>query len=92
MNEEFEKMRAEFEAWLQPYWSRESYLDSEGDRIYREEWVQGAWIGWQASRKQALSEAANKCDEWATQLTAYDSAKCATAETCAEIIREMQKD
>ena len=49
-------MRAEFEAWLQPYWSRESYLDPEGDRIYREEWVQGAWIGWQASRKQALEE------------------------------------
>lgn len=47
---------------------------------------------WQASRKQALSEAANKCDEWATQLTSYDSAKCATAETCAEIIREMQKE
>lgn len=40
--------REAFEAWLQPYWSRETYTDPDGDRLYRENWVQGAWIAWQA--------------------------------------------
>lgn len=85
MNEEFEK------------WVRSKYPDAwlhrlAGSTDYMVQSMQYMWEAWQASRKQALSEAANKCDEWATQLTAYDSAKCATAETCAEIIREMQRD
>ncbi|MFP7813418.1 hypothetical protein [Pseudomonas aeruginosa] len=43
-------MRDEFEAWLLPSWSRERFVDGEGDWQYVEDWVQGAWIGWQASR------------------------------------------
>ncbi|HBP5700253.1 TPA: hypothetical protein L6B16_30225 [Pseudomonas aeruginosa] len=43
-------MREEFEAWLLPSWSRERFVDGEGDWQYVENWVQGAWIGWQASR------------------------------------------
>ncbi|HHW2860397.1 TPA: hypothetical protein ACUUCQ_005167 [Pseudomonas aeruginosa] len=43
-------MREEFEAWLLPSWSRERFVDGEGDWQYVEDWVQGAWIGWQASR------------------------------------------
>ena len=91
MNEEFEKMRAEFEAWLQPYWSRESYLDPDGDRIYREEWVQGAWIGWQASRKQAVEEAAGICSD-VTQTQVANSVAEASCYECVCRIRAMQKD
>lgn len=43
-------IREEFEAWLLPSWSREKFVDGEGDLQYVEDWVQGAWIGWQASR------------------------------------------
>ncbi|HGW5085441.1 TPA: hypothetical protein ACNIH6_004167 [Pseudomonas aeruginosa] len=43
-------MREEFEAWPLPSWSRERFVDGEGDWQYVEDWVQGAWIGWLASR------------------------------------------
>lgn len=43
-------IREEFETWLRPDWSRATYVDIEGDTQYIEDWVQGAWIGWQASR------------------------------------------
>lgn len=82
-------MNEEFEKWMREQDENLTRGDN-GGYLYRRTAVM--WSAWQASRKQALSEAANKCDEWATQLTAYDSAKCATAETCAEIIREMQKE
>lgn len=95
MNEEFEKMRAEFEDWYSALIGKTANLmrnDAYYDRPrYGNAKTDIAWLAWQSSRKQALSEAANKCDEWAA-LLAYDSAKCATAETCAEIIREMQKE
>ena len=39
--------REKFEAWLQPYWPREKYRDDEGDELYCDSWVQGAWMGWQ---------------------------------------------
>lgn len=39
--------RAQFEVWLAPSWSREGQTDSEGDFVYHEDWVQGAWMAWQ---------------------------------------------
>lgn len=51
-----DKMREEFEEWLIPAWSREKFVDEDGDLQYREDWVQGAWIGWQASRQVLVIE------------------------------------
>ncbi|WP_236235057.1 hypothetical protein [Pseudomonas tohonis] len=45
--------REAFEAWVNPAWSLEKHTDFEGDTVYVEDWVQGAWIGWQA--RAALS-------------------------------------
>lgn len=42
-------VRAQFEAWLAPSWSQEGDTDEDGDFVYREDWVQGAWIGYQAA-------------------------------------------
>ncbi|NSX14041.1 hypothetical protein HTY52_08145 [Cupriavidus taiwanensis] len=42
------KERDAFEAWLPGCWPKDSFVDQEGDELYAEEWVQGAWIGWQA--------------------------------------------
>ncbi len=53
-------MREEFEAWLLPSWSRERFVDGEGDWQYVEDWVQGAWIGWQASRAALRVELPDK--------------------------------
>ena len=63
MNEEFEKMRAEFEAWYakvigntasltraDAYYGRPTYGDAK---------IGMAWDAWQASRKQALEECLN---------------------------------
>lgn len=41
-----ESERAAFEAWLPKSWSRETFKDDEGDAMYREDWVQGAWAMW----------------------------------------------
>jgi len=38
------KERAEFEAWLGPAWSRDTFADDDGDTLYVEDWVQGAWM------------------------------------------------
>lgn len=62
-------IREEFEAWLLPSWSREKFVDGEGDLQYVEDWVQGAWIGWQASRaalkveNEALRKAFDEANE-----------------------------
>lgn len=45
--------RAAFESSLDPSLSRETFVDEEGDTVYRYPWVQGAWIGW--SRRAALA-------------------------------------
>lgn len=44
-----EQIRSEFLNWLAPTWSRETVTD-ENDVVFVDDWVQGAWIGWQASR------------------------------------------
>ncbi|WP_401733535.1 hypothetical protein [Stenotrophomonas muris] len=51
-----EEVRTQFEAWLPPSWSREGQADSEGDFVYHEDWVQGAWVTWQ---KLAVSQTAD---------------------------------
>ncbi|MGC7464236.1 hypothetical protein QT654_20620 [Xanthomonas citri pv. citri] len=50
------EVRAQFEAWLPPSWSREGQADSEGDFVYHEDWVQGAWVTW---RKLGVSQTAD---------------------------------
>lgn len=50
MDESRNNMREEFESWLAPSWSRDTYLEDEGEVEYVDDWVQGAWVGWQASR------------------------------------------
>lgn len=52
-------VRAQFEAWLAPSWSQEGDTDEDGDFVYREDWVQGAWIGYQAAM-QATSAATER--------------------------------
>lgn len=44
--------REKFEVWLPPYWPRETYRDDEGDELYCDSWVQGAWMGWQGRAAQ----------------------------------------
>jgi hypothetical protein len=46
--------RAAFERWLPVIWSRASYQDDEGERIYHDDWVQGAWCMWNHLRTPAL--------------------------------------
>lgn len=54
MSDKKKPEREAFEGWLRPYWTREKYTDPDGDVIYRESWVQGAWVAWQAlSQPQA---------------------------------------
>ncbi|HDR2874356.1 TPA: hypothetical protein QCK10_001478 [Enterobacter roggenkampii] len=50
MDESRNNMREEFESWLPPSWSRDTYLEDEGEVEYVDDWVQGAWVGWRASR------------------------------------------
>lgn len=50
MDESRNNMREEFESWLAPSWSRDTYLEDEGEVAYVDDWVQGAWVGWRASR------------------------------------------
>lgn len=53
-----EERRAEFEKWLAPTWSRETVPDADGDIIYVDDWVQGAWVGFCEFRGQAPADAA----------------------------------
>jgi hypothetical protein len=66
------KDREEFESWYQPP------FDNDGALF--------AWTAWQASRKQALEEAAKVCDE----LHNYKLySKRPTPSECAFFIREL---
>lgn len=44
MDESRNNMREEFESWLAPSWSRDTYLEDEGEVEYVDDWVQGAWV------------------------------------------------
>lgn len=50
------KMRERFLAWLDPAWNRESFIDDDGDEVFTDHWVQGAWVGWVASRGDVVVE------------------------------------
>lgn len=45
-----EAERREFEALIIPEWSRETEIDNDGDTVYVEDWMQGAFIGYQLGR------------------------------------------
>ena len=45
-----EAERREFEALIVPERSRETEIDSDGDTVYVEDWMQGAFIGYQLGR------------------------------------------
>jgi len=53
MTDDMQRAREKFEAWLSPYWSRGGDIDEDGDFVYREEWVQGAWVGYRAALRTA---------------------------------------
>lgn len=50
MERNMDESRKQFFEWLPSFWSRETFIDDDGDEQFVEEWVQGAWVGWQASR------------------------------------------
>lgn len=81
MNEEFEKMRAEFEAWLDARPGRlRNRVDGSGDSPLGK----FMWEAWQASRKQAL-------EECKVALIACDLGGLSLGDGI-EAIRAMQKD
>lgn len=50
--------RAQFEKIVcGAIWSTETYKDDEGFTLYVEDWVQGAWIGWQDAKRDAALQA-----------------------------------
>ena len=42
-----DESRRQFLEWLPSFWSRETLIDYDGDEQFVEEWVQGAWVGYQ---------------------------------------------
>ena len=48
--------RLKFETWLNPWFSRNSSLDGDGDVIYDDDWVQGAWFGFYANSQSLLDD------------------------------------
>ncbi|HFK4064839.1 TPA: hypothetical protein ACJIK4_004643 [Kluyvera cryocrescens] len=56
--------REQFEAWLQPYWSRSTFTDDDGEEQYRDELVQGAWMGWKAASKASEQQLAESRREF----------------------------
>lgn len=56
MENNTEQMRSEFLKWLSPSWNRETMVDDDGESVFIDDWVQGAWIGWQASRADLVVE------------------------------------
>ena len=54
--------REKFEAWLSPRWNMEKFIDDDGDEQYVEDYVQGAWIGFNAVNAE-LVEALEKAQQ-----------------------------
>lgn len=48
-------LRGRFLAWLPKYWNRETFIDDEGDELFIEDWVQGAWVGYSAALAEPVS-------------------------------------
>lgn len=83
MDESRNNMREEFESWLAPSWSRDTYLEDEGEVEYVDDWVQGAWVGWRASR--AAIEI--KLDDKVMVEDEFDKGHNCAIDYCAEAIR-----
>lgn len=91
-----EKLREEFEAFLLPTWSRKTFVDSAGELQYVEEWVQGAWIGWQGARAAQVVQlpplpAIPEPEEFAiddSHMDAYNAAKKMRAD-CLKAIQHL---
>ncbi|MDE4918384.1 putative nucleotidyltransferase component of viral defense system [Cupriavidus metallidurans] len=94
MNEEFEKMRAEFEAWASENYYDVTRLKSEYDN-YKSYFTHVAWEAWQASRKQAVEEAAKLCERESTTSESgndpFDSGYGCACDNLAIAIRALQK-
>lgn len=50
-----EQMREAFEAWAPPAFSRAKTADHDGDLIYCDDWMQGAWVAFQELKQAALT-------------------------------------
>lgn len=50
-----EQMREAFEAWAPPAFSRDKIADHDGDSIYCDDWMQGAWVAFQELKQAALT-------------------------------------
>lgn len=59
--------REAFEAWLPRPWSSDTRFDEEGELVYAEDWVQGAWIGWQAARATRPAQPEQQPIGWVTE-------------------------
>ena len=66
--------REAFEAMIVPAWSRETYVDGDGDVQYVEDWMQGAWMGWSMARAALASRPAE------VELGCGGSGKCGVAD------------
>ncbi|WP_210453515.1 hypothetical protein [Pantoea ananatis] len=56
-NDEMERQR--FLAYMRTTcWKSDltTFIDEEGDEVFYEQWVQGAWMGWQAALKSKQGE------------------------------------
>ena len=78
-----DESRKQFLEWLQPFWSRDTFIDDDGDQQFVDEWVQGAWVGWQASR--AAIEI--KLDDKVMVEDEFDKGHNCAIDYCAEAIR-----
>jgi len=85
-----DKSRAEFDAWCIK--TKRSTKKLTGTDIYATPGTIHAWGGWKASRKAALSEAIEACDELETNFAhAGARTESAVAGTCKHIIQELLK-
>ena len=57
--------REAFEAWLPKSWSRATTTDDEGDESYKDDWVQGAWVGFREARASLPMPGAQEAVAWA---------------------------
>lgn len=58
-----EQMREAFEAWAPPAFSRAKTADHDGDLIYCDDWMQGAWVAFQELKQAALTAPAAEVPE-----------------------------
>jgi hypothetical protein len=76
-------MREKFEAWLPDFCPRDRFIDDEGDWLYADTWVQGAWIGYRAAYAAGMTRAA--------EIAAYsDDLSDALSAIRAEITKEQE--